>query len=301
VILLGLGLAANMRVTRIAAYAVTIMTALALLPTLGSHEQFGTLHISAAWINGGLMTIALVILSELYHRRVTTMSAGEKYVPAVMMDLAAIMAMVLLIGQWPTAWAIPGWIVISGGLFIGGLRRNDENLRIAGVIATIITILALWATVLPMTDLAGATGVHSRLLAGIWVAAWLALLAAMGRKYSAQLPVGEKQLWQGYAWATTLVVTAVCGFEVTNKFLSVAWGVEGVALYLGGFALQSRLARSMGLAVMAVTIAKVYLLDVSQLDKPYQILSFIVLGIILLGIGFLYNRWRQQSRPTTTS
>jgi len=65
--------------------------------------------------------------------------------------------------------------------------------------------------------------------------------------------------------------------------------------------LQSRLARSMGLAVMAVTIAKVYLLDVSQLDKPYQILSFIVLGIILLGIGFLYNRWRQQSRPTTTS
>ena len=42
--------------------------------------------------------------------------------------------------------------------------------------------------------------------------------------------------------------------------------------------------------LIAVTIVKVFLYDVSALDKGYRILSFVALGAVLLGISFIYQR-----------
>jgi hypothetical protein len=40
----------------------------------------------------------------------------------------------------------------------------------------------------------------------------------------------------------------------------------------------------------AFTIGKVFLYDVSELDRGYRIVSFIVLGVLLLAISFMYQR-----------
>ena len=41
---------------------------------------------------------------------------------------------------------------------------------------------------------------------------------------------------------------------------------------------------------------KVFVYDVSQLDRGYRIVSFIVLGVLLLAISFVYQRdWLQLS------
>ena len=40
----------------------------------------------------------------------------------------------------------------------------------------------------------------------------------------------------------------------------------------------------------AATIVKVFVYDVSELDRAYRILSFIVLGVLLLAISFVYQR-----------
>ena len=54
--------------------------------------------------------------------------------------------------------------------------------------------------------------------------------------------------------------------------------------------------RWQALLLIAVTIVKVFVYDVSQLDKGYRILSFIVLGVLLLTISFVYQRdWLQFS------
>jgi len=43
---------------------------------------------------------------------------------------------------------------------------------------------------------------------------------------------------------------------------------------------------------------KVFVYDVSQLDRGYRIVSFIVLGVLLLAISFVYQRgWLQLSVP----
>jgi len=42
--------------------------------------------------------------------------------------------------------------------------------------------------------------------------------------------------------------------------------------------------------LIAFTIGKVFLYDVSELDRGYRIVSFIVLGVLLLAISFVYQR-----------
>ena len=43
-------------------------------------------------------------------------------------------------------------------------------------------------------------------------------------------------------------------------------------------------------AVVTLTIAKVFLIDMSGLEGVYRALSFIGLGLVLVGIGSLYQR-----------
>ena len=71
---------------------------------------------------------------------------------------------------------------------------------------------------------------------------------------------------------------------------SALWMAYGAMLMAIGFARRSALVRWQALALIAVTIAKVFFYDVSQLDREYRIISFIVLGALLLAISFLYQR-----------
>ena len=46
----------------------------------------------------------------------------------------------------------------------------------------------------------------------------------------------------------------------------------------------------MPLLLLGVTIVKVFLVDLSSLDQIYRVISFVVLGAILLAVSFLYQR-----------
>jgi uncharacterized membrane protein len=59
---------------------------------------------------------------------------------------------------------------------------------------------------------------------------------------------------------------------------------------------RSAFVRWQALVLIAATILKVFVYDVSELDRAYRILSFIVLGALLLAISFVYQRdWLQRS------
>jgi uncharacterized membrane protein len=64
----------------------------------------------------------------------------------------------------------------------------------------------------------------------------------------------------------------------------------GAMLMVVGFWRRSAFVRWLALFLIAVTTVKVFIYDTSQLDRQYRILSFIVLGILLLAISFVYQR-----------
>jgi uncharacterized membrane protein len=71
---------------------------------------------------------------------------------------------------------------------------------------------------------------------------------------------------------------------------STVWLAYGVALLAVGFYLRSQPARFAALAVIALTIAKVFIIDTAAISGIYRAISVIGLGVVLLGIGWLYQR-----------
>ncbi|CAN5445014.1 DUF2339 domain-containing protein [soil metagenome] len=80
---------------------------------------------------------------------------------------------------------------------------------------------------------------------------------------------------------------------------SVAWLVFGVVLLGIGLLLPSQRARLASAVMIAITILKVFLIDMSNLTGAYRAFSFIGLGLVLVAIGWLYQRilFKQKQPP----
>jgi uncharacterized membrane protein len=97
--------------------------------------------------------------------------------------------------------------------------------------------------------------------------------------------------WNPTAWANLKTV------QITRDFAySALWMSYGAMLMIVGFWRRSAFVRWQALVLIAATTAKVFVYDVSQLDRAFRILSFIALGVLLLAISFVYQRdWLQLS------
>ena len=79
---------------------------------------------------------------------------------------------------------------------------------------------------------------------------------------------------------------------------SALWMGYGALLMVIGFWRKSAFFRWQALFLIAATIVKVFIYDVSQLDRGYRILSFMILGVLLLAVSFVYQKdWLKLSSP----
>lgn len=72
---------------------------------------------------------------------------------------------------------------------------------------------------------------------------------------------------------------------------SIVWLVYAVILLALGIALAKSLLRYASLAVLIVTVLKVFLIDMAGLTGLYRVGSFLGLGLSLIGIGYIYQRF----------
>ena len=72
--------------------------------------------------------------------------------------------------------------------------------------------------------------------------------------------------------------------------VSVVWGCYGLALLIWGLQFNARVPRMAGLLLFALTIAKVFLFDLSGSDVLYRLIAFAALGGVLLLGAYAYLR-----------
>jgi uncharacterized membrane protein len=72
--------------------------------------------------------------------------------------------------------------------------------------------------------------------------------------------------------------------------LSVVWGLYASGLLIAGQVRRLLILRVMGLALLSLTILKAFFWDLSSLDRIYRIISFIMLGAILLVVSYFYQK-----------
>lgn len=72
--------------------------------------------------------------------------------------------------------------------------------------------------------------------------------------------------------------------------LSILWTVYAACALAVGFLRDLAAIRYAALALFGVTIVKVFLVDMANVGAVYRILSFLVLGVVLLAVSYLYQR-----------
>lgn len=76
--------------------------------------------------------------------------------------------------------------------------------------------------------------------------------------------------------------------------ISVLWTLFSVVLMLLGFRRNNALLRKISFGMFLVVILKVFLMDMSNFSTPYRIISFIILGLVLVGTSYLYYRHKDR-------
>ncbi len=94
--------------------------------------------------------------------------------------------------------------------------------------------------------------------------------------------------------AATSLLTIVLFDAVQGRLLTVALGFEGAVLLAAGFAARERVLRLSGLAIFLLCIAKLFAYDLREMDTLSRILSFVVLGVMLLAASWVYTRFREK-------
>jgi uncharacterized membrane protein len=246
--------------------------------------------------------------------------------PARMVDAGAILFTVLLaffetrhyvaggdmFRPWisPTYWATEIMLDVNVGLALTiGLERvrGRTGSIVHNVGALIVAAFTLMAIVLNLVDaitmiilpIAGGLFVNTILL-GYGLPAVLAIILAL---------IARTTRPMSYRTVATITAVTLALFYLTldvrlffngptawgpisdaeGYALSTVWLIFGIALLAVGFYLRSAPARYPALAVIALTIAKVFIVDTTSISGIYRALSVIGLGIVLLGIGWVYQ------------
>jgi uncharacterized membrane protein len=117
--------------------------------------------------------------------------------------------------------------------------------------------------------------------------------------YARQLAIGlpAHVPWTAKNWSEMHSIEIARGFTYSALFMAY-----GAMLMIVGFLRNSAFVRWQALVLIAATTVKVFVYDISQLDRIYRILSLVVLGILLLTISFAYQRdWLKLSSKRSTS
>jgi hypothetical protein len=185
----------------------------------------------------------------------------------------------------PDVAVAPVWAALAVALFALGLRRNLPHERWQGYLMMIAAALSAWET-----NFHAAASV-------VVLACYLAqFLSPREAPYSSEGWLGSIERYPRVFWSLlgTLSLTALLWRQFPGGLLTTAWGVEGLAVLIAGFPLRERILRLEGLAILLICIFKLFLYDLRNLETIYRILSFVALGLILLGVSSIYTRFREQ-------
>jgi uncharacterized membrane protein len=79
-----------------------------------------------------------------------------------------------------------------------------------------------------------------------------------------------------------------------HMYISILWAVYATALMVVGFWRRVRPLRYIALGIFLLLLAKVFLVDTRTISTVYRIAGFLVTGLALVGVSYLYQYLRKQ-------
>lgn len=209
-------------------------------------------------------------------------------------------------------WITTGWLVEGGALLWIASRNRSRLLRVLAILCLMLGLAAL-ITINPAASL---TPVFNARFATYCVAIAVSAFACwVAVRTRAAGDPSDVAVWSQVAAAVALAVSALILIAVSLEIHSYWWNLRGgsgldfaqyriyeqfsysawfmlfgAILLAAGFWRRSSFLRWQALFLLALAIAKVFLVDMSELSQGYRILSFLGLGVLLLAVSFVYQR-----------
>jgi hypothetical protein len=275
----------------------------------------GGTELSHALLLGTGLTAAILVAAAILRMGPPVMPGGdraERIGGAVLVIAALGLFGSVAAVELPAVAATWWWLAAAGGVAGVALWRRSDVLAAIGAVSLSLTALK-WAgfdtlicRLMWGPDVSRMTVLNWQMGAGLALAAvmlvFLTKLASRG--------VAVARVLSGtVAVAAGLLVIWGGSFEVDRFFAapgreavwadpakaaqmtySIWWAVCATAALVVGFALSRASVRYLGIVVFAVTLGKVLIVDMQGVEAVYRILSFLALGVLLLGGSWLYYR-----------
>lgn len=248
-------------------------------------------------------------------RQLDTASAGM-FLAGLALFIYGLQTLALL----PTMAATWWWLTMSAMIFAAALWRRSASLSVIALLAVAITA-AKWLIYdtlalrlvqgLPM---AVAPIANWQFAAGVALAVGLALVNLRIIR-AGLLPRAKGAGDSGAQLGTVFVLSAALvgiwagSFEIDRYFglggtipfanssqamqmaYSLWWSIYAIAILVIGFVCSRASLRYFAIAIFAVTLVKLFLVDMQYVDAIYRILSFLGLGVLLVAAAWFYNSY----------
>ena len=257
--------------------------------------------------NRWALTVAVLVLAAAHlaaermlpEKRGTKVRMARILYAGLALTFATLAIPIRLDGRWITiAWAVQGAVLIWSGL-----RVRFAAVRWAGLV--LFAIVAGRLVLIPIP--ADTFLLNARFATFAICVACMALSCYFAANSDEELSEQESMAFVITSIAANILAIAASSLEVWDVFgrmpslgidrghaqelaLSMLWLVWALGLLGAGLWKKSEAIRWQALVLLGVVIVKVFLFDLSFLEKFYRIVSFLLLGLALMLISFYYQR-----------
>jgi Predicted membrane protein (DUF2339) len=262
--------------------------------------------------------ITVTLLAAMYYYA-TFRTQDSPAVKGTLLWFGTISLAVLLRFELPGEWVAVSWAAMAVGLYaLSALVRNATFRHQCYAMTLLCGVRCAFDNFYQLsrwhfTNVRTATVVAAALLFYVlFVAAkWKRKQVAVGEGAKSEATASGGGAWKmlraAWLWigtheqhlfffVPTILLTVLVSLEVRRGFLTAAWGVEGLIVFLAVLKMDERAYRWFSLLLFLLCVGRIVTVDVWNLDALGRIVSFLGLGAALLAVSFLYARHKELLR-----
>ena len=215
--------------------------------------------------------------------------------------------------QADTRWVSLGWAAMGAALWWFGLRVSAPPLRIMAGVLGAAAVTRLLVLDLPNDTRDPFVPIFNLVaLPSLGVAGCILTSVVLADRFLKRLGSAERWLIAAGGVTGVLLLWLILSFECYGYFdaqaigseyfavwewrgqlaLTVMWTLYATALLWLGFRLGRARLRWLGMALYGVSVVKLFLVDMANVQQLYRILAFFVLAVVLGLVARTYQRFK---------
>ena len=243
-----------------------------------------------------VLLLCNIVLADLLFRSADPDSRSQKALDGIATGLCFLRILALyffwdfVFGHLPEIWQAPAFALAALILHTLAIRHKDIQrftfgLILLGASAALVLLRDAW-------DSNPAWQIYLTALVPLVVqqlTRWKGGLAAEHLIYHLALSTSSV----GLIWLVLSLEVDAIG---QGFYLTASWTLLGALVFTAGWFLRERIYRLMSLALITAALARLLVVEVWTLESIGRIITFILIGVVLLSLGFVYTRYQDKLR-----